>query len=94
MWILGLKGLSIMCCIYLASYTATVHTRQSPLNQVHSKEPRKGTIFDDTKTSNLLYYNYILDQNADGYFKVLDFCGSNNGKITVQLYNGEIVVTP
>ena len=37
---------------------------------------------------------YILDQNADGYFQVLDFCGSNNGKITVQLYNGEIVVTP
>lgn len=39
-------------------------------------------------------YFIIVNQCVDGYFKVLDFCGSNKGKITVQLYNGEIVVTP
>ena len=54
-----------MCCIYLASYTATVHTRQSRLNQVHSKETQKGTIFDDTKTSNLLYYIYQTRMQMD-----------------------------
>ena len=80
-----------MCCIYLASCTATVHTRQSPLNQVHSKETQKRNYFWWYQNFKLTLL-YILDQNADGYFKVLDFCGSNNGKITVQLYNGEIVV--
>ena len=49
MWILGLKGLSIMCCIYPTSYTAVVHTRQRPLLTKYIVEkPRKRTIFDDT----------------------------------------------